>query len=247
MKVLIVGGSGYVGSLMLPGLVDAGLNVRVLDTAAPAGDVDWVRGSATDPDALNAALDGVDGVVHAAMGRRGADGSPDVRSAFEVNVASVHMTLAAAAAANVGRGVLMSSISVFANEPVPVTDRVLDESCAADAVDTYGLTKRLAELAAEAASAAHGMTISSLRIAWPFPVKWTCRDSIAGSVAQDGTLQSHRRIRSLAAMTAVPSLAATPNHAPPLPDTDRIVHSLTARRKAFEKTTADCHAGPRAA
>ena len=64
-----VGGSGYVGTLMLAGLA-ADHEVRVLDLVPPQGDHDHVVGSATDPQALAAALDGMDAVVHAAMGRR---------------------------------------------------------------------------------------------------------------------------------------------------------------------------------
>jgi len=166
---MVVGGSGYVGSLIVPGIVQAGHSVRVLDPAEPVGgiEVEWARGSALDPAALSAALDGVDAVVFTALGPRGADGDFDVRSSYETNVAAVHLTLAAAAAAEVRRVVLISSISVFANTPVPVTDRTLDEDSAPDAIDTYGLVKRLAETVAQAAAEAHRLTVSALRIAWP--------------------------------------------------------------------------------
>jgi len=49
MKVLLVGGSGYVGSMVMPHL-KSGLTIRVLDPAPPKdGSVDYVSGSATDP------------------------------------------------------------------------------------------------------------------------------------------------------------------------------------------------------
>ncbi|WP_228554440.1 NAD-dependent epimerase/dehydratase family protein [Catenulispora pinisilvae] len=169
MRVLIVGGSGYVGSLIVPGLAEAGHLVRVLDPVEPAGDVavEWACGSALDPAALSSALAGVDAVVFTALGPRGADGDFDVRSSYETNVAAVHLTLAAAGAARVRRAVLISSISVFANVPTPVTDRLLDERSVPDSADAYGLVKRLAETVAEAAAAVHQLTVSALRIAWP--------------------------------------------------------------------------------
>ncbi|OLE24222.1 MAG: hypothetical protein AUG49_13940 [Catenulispora sp. 13_1_20CM_3_70_7] len=166
MRLLIVGGSGYVAGLMRPGITEAGHQVRVLDPLPPVGAVDWVRGSATDPVALATALDGMDAVVHAAMGMPGTDGTPDPVSAFCVLVASVFATLAAAAQAGVGRAVLISSISVFANDP-PVTDRLLDESFEPDATDVYGLAKRFAEQVGQAAARQHGMTVTALRLGWP--------------------------------------------------------------------------------
>jgi nucleoside-diphosphate-sugar epimerase len=167
MRILIAGGSGYVGSLMVPGLAAAGHQVRVLDPVAPGRDVGWVPGSATDPAALAAALSGADAVIHAAMAQRGPDDAADPVSSFSVLVTSVFMTLDAARRAGVTRAVLISSLSVFANEPVPVTDRDVDETSPPDAFDVYGLAKRLAELVAQVAAQAHAMTVTALRIGWP--------------------------------------------------------------------------------
>ncbi|HEY1917800.1 MAG TPA: NAD(P)-dependent oxidoreductase [Streptosporangiaceae bacterium] len=167
MRILVVGGAGYVGSLILPGLADAGHEVRVLDLAAPGGDVDWVQGSATDTAALDAAFSGFDAIVHAAMAPSGPAGTVDPVGAFSVLVTSVFTTLDAARRAGVRRAVLISSMSVFASQPVPLPDRDLDETSPPDAPDVYGLAKRLAEVVGQAAAQAHGMTVTALRIAWP--------------------------------------------------------------------------------
>lgn len=167
MRIVIAGGSGYVGSLMVPGLAAAGHEVRVLDPVRPGGDVAWVQGSAADPAALAAGLDGADAVIHAAMARSGPDGVPDPAGSFSVLVASVFTTLDAARRAGVTCAVVISSLSVFASEPVPVTDRDVDEASPPDAADVYGLAKRLAEIVGQAAARAHGMTVTVLRIGWP--------------------------------------------------------------------------------
>jgi nucleoside-diphosphate-sugar epimerase len=154
VRVLVVGGCGYVAGLVLPAVrrVHA---VRTFDRAAGGGD--HVVGSALDPAALRGALDGVDAVVHCAMGTGGdAD-------AFAVNVTSVHLTLAAAHAAGVRHAVHISSLSVFAD----ITRRPLDESTPPDATDVYGLTKRLGEQVGAAAVARWGMSLNVLRLAWP--------------------------------------------------------------------------------
>jgi len=170
MRILIVGGSGYVGTLMLPWLA-AEHEIRVLDPVPPQGDYDHVLGSATDPAALATALDGMDAVVHGAMGLRSQTAwpEPDTASSFEVNVASVHATLEAAHAAGVSRAVLIGSMSVFANEPVLLSARDVDETTEPDATNVYGVTKRLAEQVGRIAVEAHGMTVTVLRIAWPTP------------------------------------------------------------------------------
>lgn len=162
-----MGGAGYVGSLILPGLADAGHEARVLDLVAPRGDVDWVQGSAADPAALDAAFGGVDAVVHAAMSAVEPDGTADPAGLFSVLVTSAFTTLDAAGRAGVTRAVLISSMSVFANQPVRLPDRDLDETSPPDALDAYGLAKRLAESVGQAAAQAHGMTVTALRIAWP--------------------------------------------------------------------------------
>ncbi|ACU73314.1 NAD-dependent epimerase/dehydratase [Catenulispora acidiphila DSM 44928] len=168
MRILIIGGSGYVGTLMLPGLATEH-EIRVLDLVPPQGDHEHVAGSATDPAALAAALEGMDAVVHGAMGRRSESHwpHPDVASAFEVNVASVYATLEAAHAAGVRRAVLIGSLSVF--DEGQLIERQVDEETAPDAADVYGVTKRLAEQVGRIAAEAHGMTVTVLRLAFPTP------------------------------------------------------------------------------
>jgi nucleoside-diphosphate-sugar epimerase len=173
MRILIIGGSGYVGGVMLPALA-VEHEIRVLDLAPPQGEHDHVShvlGSATDPAVLAAALDGVDAVVHAARGHRSETDwpHPDHASAFEVNVASVYATLEAAHAAGVSRVVLIGSLSVFSSVPVRLVERSVDESAAPDAFDVYAATKRLAEQLGRIAAATRGTTVTVLRLAFPTP------------------------------------------------------------------------------
>jgi nucleoside-diphosphate-sugar epimerase len=172
MRILMVGGSGYVGGMLLPGLAEVH-EVRILDPNPPAADcdgVDYLAGSACDPTDLAAALTGMDAVIHAAMGGSGADGWPDPASAFDINLKSVYLTLQAAHRRGVPHGVHISSLSVFADSPeLRIQDRGLDETSPADATDAYGLSKRLAETVCRAAVDEWGMTVTSLRLGWPTP------------------------------------------------------------------------------
>ncbi len=162
MRVLVVGGAGYVAGLMLPSL--AGRHrIRVLDRRPPDADVEFLAGNATDHADLRRAVDGMDAVVHCAMGRTEWDTPEGVADAFDVNVKSPHLTLLAAHQAGVRHAVHISSMSVYRE----LTARRLDESTPPDATDLYGLTKRLGEQVCAAAVAEWGLSVNVLRLVWP--------------------------------------------------------------------------------
>ncbi|MER6217399.1 MULTISPECIES: SDR family oxidoreductase [unclassified Streptomyces] len=73
--LLVTGGTGTLGSLVVPLLREAGVPVRVLSrTARPAADgVTPVRGDLLKDEGLDAALDGVETVLHLAGGPKGDD------------------------------------------------------------------------------------------------------------------------------------------------------------------------------
>lgn len=75
MRVLVTGGAGFIGSHVADALVTAGHEVRVLDIAPSGPDgADHHRGDIRDPDAVRAAIVGVDAVSHqAAMVGLGVD------------------------------------------------------------------------------------------------------------------------------------------------------------------------------
>jgi UDP-glucose 4-epimerase len=69
MKVLVLGGNGFIGSHVVDGFLAAGWKVRVFDRApelyrAPLANVDYRLGSFSDLPALAEALEGVDVVIH---------------------------------------------------------------------------------------------------------------------------------------------------------------------------------------
>ncbi|AMV31097.1 UDP-glucose 4-epimerase [Pirellula sp. SH-Sr6A] len=74
-KCLVTGGAGFIGSHIVYGLVDAGHSVRVLDNLgtgslknleAVSDRIEFVKGSVTDPIAVQEALSGVERVFHQA-------------------------------------------------------------------------------------------------------------------------------------------------------------------------------------
>jgi nucleoside-diphosphate-sugar epimerase len=153
-----------VASLVLPAIA-ARHEVRILDPRAPLSPYPYIKGDATDHRALAAAVEGMDAVLHCAMGALTPTGLDALASHFDVHVKSVYLTLLAAHRAGVPHAVHVSSMSVYRD----LTARRLDESVPADATDAYGLTKRLGEEASRAVATETGMSVNVLRLTWPTP------------------------------------------------------------------------------
>ncbi|HEY6738460.1 MAG TPA: NAD(P)-dependent oxidoreductase [Actinopolymorphaceae bacterium] len=173
MHVLVVGGSGLVGTLSLP-LLTSRHRVRVFDLHPPrAGvDVEYLQGDLRDLSAIEKAVRDVEAVVFMAMGPKNDVGLPtSVRAQFDVSVTGLHSVLRSAHRAGVRHAVYTSSMSVYRvknqlrNMVVPYPD----ESVPPNANDPYGLSKRLGEEVCRAAVEEYGMSIVALRLCFPIP------------------------------------------------------------------------------
>ncbi|MBW0015306.1 NAD-dependent epimerase/dehydratase family protein [Mycobacterium sp.] len=138
-RVLVTGGSGFVGANLVTTLLDRGYHVRSFDrapTRLPEHDrLEVLQGDITDPTVCAKAVDGIDTVFHTAaiielMG--GASASEEYRRrSFAVNVDGTKNLLRAAQAAGVKRFVYTASNSVVmggqriagGDETMPYTTR----------------------------------------------------------------------------------------------------------------------------
>lgn len=122
MRLLVTGGAGFIGGTIVASALDAGWDVRVLDSlradvhggdAASDPRVDFQRGDVRDADVVARALDGIDVVCHqAAKVGLGVDFSdaPDYVASNDLGTAVV---LAGMAAAGISRLVVASSMVVY--------------------------------------------------------------------------------------------------------------------------------------
>jgi nucleoside-diphosphate-sugar epimerase len=167
MRVLAVGGSGYLGSLVLPILAEQH-TLRILDLHAPS-DPSWEysAGSVADFDLLERAVEGVDALLYMAMGEKEFAAISSVTSNFDVNVKGVYLALYAAYQAGVSHAVYTSSMSIYDGSLI---DRYFpDEEITPDATHFYGLSKRFGEEVCRNATRAWGMSVNALRLCYPTP------------------------------------------------------------------------------
>jgi nucleoside-diphosphate-sugar epimerase len=165
MKVLVVGGSGYVGGLVLPQL-SRQHTLRVFDMRPPV-EVAWefVAGSVDDLDALAGAAEGTDALLYMAMGEKVFDTASGITSNLDVNVKGIYLALDAAQRAGVRHAVYTSSMSIYGGD---LLQRFFpDEGITPDASDLYGFTKRLGEEVCQNAARAWGMSVNALRLCFP--------------------------------------------------------------------------------
>ena len=111
MKVLLVGGSGLVGTFVTPYLA-ANHELRVLDVAPPrhSGLVDYVPGSIANPDDVARALEGMDTFVNMVMrnpqtGLSSDQDIPTIVNNYEVNTLGLHLLLWTAQGMGIKAGV----------------------------------------------------------------------------------------------------------------------------------------------
>ncbi|MFD7908618.1 NAD-dependent epimerase/dehydratase family protein [Kitasatospora sp. NPDC059747] len=150
MRVVLLGGAGYIGSAASHRLVSLGHHVTVVDGLIyNRGDhpgrllpsaATFVPGDLRDPELLAGVCDGADAVVH--LG--GIVGEPacrlDEELAVELNYAAPMIAAEAAAGASVGQYVFFSSCSVYGQH-----EGTVDEYTEPNPLGIYARTKVLAE------------------------------------------------------------------------------------------------------
>lgn len=145
MKVLVTGGTGFIGSRLVLRALERRHEVRVLAqenteaessnrAALEAAGAEISLGSVTDPASVQRAMEGVDVVFHLAATQHEMN-VPDQKFR-DVNVEGTRHVLDAAAAAGVRRVVHGSTIGVYGKP-----HGVLDEESPVDPDNIYGVTK----------------------------------------------------------------------------------------------------------
>ncbi len=118
MKVVVTGGSGFIGSHVVDHLVAAGHDVTVLDVVAPhRSDVGYIELDILDLDGLVRSFQGVDAVFHLAAVADVNIAAADPERAMNLTVMGTTRVWEAARRAGVARAILASTVWVYGASP----------------------------------------------------------------------------------------------------------------------------------
>ena len=167
-RVLVTGGAGFVGATLVRQLVERGHAVKVYDnyTTGSAAhldgvDAEQVRGDIRDAPALEAALAGVDAIVHLAAAGSVVKSVADPQANFDVNVLGTFGVLDAARRAGIERVVQASTGGALIGNATPP----VDEMSLPKPISPYGASKLAGEGYAYAFSQCYGLGTVALRFA----------------------------------------------------------------------------------
>ena len=149
MRILVTGGAGYVGSTLVPMLLEQGHKVRVYDSLRFGGHgllpccqnrhFDLVKGDICDEKALGAAVDGVDAIIHLAaiVGYPACKKEPQVAQATNVEGTKTLLKVRR----RDQRVLYASTGSIYGSVP----DYICNENTPMAPITLYGETKAAAE------------------------------------------------------------------------------------------------------
>jgi UDP-glucose 4-epimerase len=170
VKVLVIGGCGFIGSHVVDVLVSNGLNVRVLDRCAemfrpPVPGVDYVMGNLSDTTQIYEVLSGIDAVIHLASTTVPGTSNLDPVADIEGNLIAMVRLLKVMREANVRKMVYLSSGGTVYG--VPQTDPV-HETHPLNPISSYGIVKVAIENYLFMEHKLHGLQHVVLRASNPY-------------------------------------------------------------------------------
>jgi UDP-glucose 4-epimerase len=168
MKVLVTGGAGFIGSHVVDQLREAGMSPRIFDLRPSPhhnGDVDLVVGDLLDLEAVSAAMEGCDAVVHLAAAADVDDVARNPADAEAVNARGTLHVLEAARRAGVSRVVYASTIWVYGSGATGTVD---EETPVGLPDHLYTATKLAGELYCRSYAELYGLQYTILRFGIPY-------------------------------------------------------------------------------
>lgn len=163
-KILITGGSGFVGSHMVRKFSEKGYPVKIFDIMEPRYDLDknteFIRGDIFDPVALKSAMEDVQIVVHLVGLADSSVAQKDPEKSFRLNVVSLQNVLEACRILKDKKIVFPSSAAVYGiTEDLPIKEGFIPQP-----TNIYSWHKVLCEKMIQAYQKNYGINYVILRL-----------------------------------------------------------------------------------
>jgi UDP-glucose 4-epimerase len=175
-RILVTGGSGFIGRHVVAELAAEGAQVRVIDLQPhPDPAVDVVIGDIADPDALETALEGgFDSIVHLAAVTSVLRSVEHPEMTYRTNVAGTAALLEA------GRQAGVTSLAFASTNAVtgPMEGSRITETARLRPLTPYGSTKAAGEMLMSAYTAAYGLRCACARLTNVYGPGMQAKDSI---------------------------------------------------------------------
>lgn len=175
-RVLVTGGSGFIGRHVVSALSADGAEVRVVDLQPhPDPSVDLVQGDIADGDVLAQAFaGGFDSIVHLAAVTSVLRSLEQPDLTFRTNVAGTHALLEAGRAAGVTSLAFASTNAVTG----PMEAPKITEAAKLRPLTPYGSTKAAGEMLMSAYTASYGLRCACIRLTNVYGPGMQAKDSI---------------------------------------------------------------------
>lgn len=175
-RILVTGGSGFIGRHVVAELTAAGARVRVVDLKPhPDPGVEIVRGDLGEAHVIKAALEGgIDGIVHLAAVTSVLRSVEQPELTFRTNVTATHALLERARSAGTSALVFASTNAVTGLSHAPK----LTEVAPLAPLTPYGATKAAGEMLMSAYTASYGLRCACLRLTNVYGLGMQSKDSI---------------------------------------------------------------------
>lgn len=178
MRVLVTGGSGFVGQHVVRRLLERGDQVVVADLKPfpdASSPITQVTGDLRDQENVNAAFNhGVDAVIHLAAITSVLQSVNDPDGVFATNVVMTELLLEQCRLRGVDRFVFASTNAVVGN----IGFEVINEKSPLHPLTPYGATKAAGEMLLSAYSASYGIVAVALRFTNIYGIGMQLKDSV---------------------------------------------------------------------
>ena len=159
MKIIITGGSGFIGSHIATQLKKEH-NVTIFDMKKNIADIDFIKGDVTNLESVKSSISNCDLVVHLAASLGVVNVERHPVQTLDVNLGGTKNVLEACRANNIKKIIFSSSSEVY-GEPIKVPIKETDKAIP---ITTYGISKFTAEEYIKSYSKNYGIEYTIFRL-----------------------------------------------------------------------------------